>query len=618
MAYVGKALHIAAVFVTFTAMVISPGTKGLAQGSIQHCEQFSGADAGAKITNCMAALPAGGGIADARGFGSTIQSIGASSCPLNIGSATKQVTLLVDSATRFNVNCTGGVAAIKIFNASALDCGNGATLSGGGGGGFYLAGGANVSNMVTNGAQDGTQEYMKLNGCYFQGSQAATLTDALAHFKLLNAGTIISNNTFTVAMAGTGVIIEAANAFPWINNWVNGTAGVSGVAIEPMIINGNTVNFTMLAGAVEHSCQGKPLLSIDGTTGVNGSSSNFIRGVSIYGTHFETDCGSNGIEATNIKGLHIHDAHLQICCGHSATGKSFVLLAEAQAGVTDDVLLTNLDNFGIYANTVNDTTASGAGVVADQTLPVFIHGNTPARMRFNAQTNAGIATRGGGTGNNYEWGGPNTSAFPNTLGYETGTRNSFFCLGCEAGSMANTYRTRGYPGRILRYNISGPQLEFGTIAAESADNQTPNMQWAMDSGGNFFTLADGGPNIGGSGNNRPNNVYVKNSIAINGGAALTTTAQSGAGKLCMTTGCSMTTPNIGAASGKSLSVSGAAGLRTAPVDFSTLAACVAGKEGSLVAVSDSTTNAWGAAISGGGANHVLAYCDGTNWTVAAK
>jgi len=37
------------------------------------------------------------------------------------------------------------------------------------------------------------------------------------------------------------------------------------------------------------------------------------------------------------------------------------------------------------------------------------------------------------------------------------------------------------------------------------------------------------------------------------------------------------------------------------------------------AVTDSTTNTWGAAITtGGGSNHVLAYCDGTNWTVAAK
>jgi hypothetical protein len=35
-------------------------------------------------------------------------------------------------------------------------------------------------------------------------------------------------------------------------------------------------------------------------------------------------------------------------------------------------------------------------------------------------------------------------------------------------------------------------------------------------------------------------------------------------------------------------------------------------------VSDSTSTSWGATITGGGANHVLAYCDGTNWTVMAK
>ncbi|HLY99907.1 MAG TPA: hypothetical protein VKT33_12675 [Candidatus Angelobacter sp.] len=579
MSYVGKGLRIAAMLAGLAAIVISPGTKGFAQGGIQHCEQFSGADAGAKIINCMAALPPGGGIADARGFGASIQSIGAASCPLNIGSATKQVTLLVDPATRFNVDCTGGVAAIRIFNASVLDCGNGATLNGGGGGGFYLAAGANVSNMVANGSQDGTQEYMKLSGCYFQGNQAATLTDALAHFKLLNAGTMISNNTFTVAMAGTGVIIEAANAFPWTNNWVNGTAGVPNIAVQPMIINGNTVNFTILAGAIEHSCQGKPLLSIDGTTGVNGGSSNFIRGVSIFGTHFETDCGSNGIEATNIKGLHIHDAHLQICCGHTVTGRDFVLLSEAQDGMTDSVLLTNLDNFGIYTNTVNDTTASGIGPITDQTLPVFIHSNTPPRMVFNVPVKAGSSPRAGGTAN------------------------------------TNTYSARGNVGRTVHHdrkgehNRLGQELEFG-IANDD--------KWGVDSGGNLLALVDGGPSIGRYGNNRPNNIFVRNSIAIRGGEALTTSAQSGTGKLCMTTGCAMTTPNIGAASGKSLTVAGAAGLRTKPAPFASLAECAAGKEGSLVAVSDSTTNAWGAAISGGGSHHVLAYCDGTNWTVAAK
>lgn len=41
-------------------------------------------------------------------------------------------------------------------------------------------------------------------------------------------------------------------------------------------------------------------------------------------------------------------------------------------------------------------------------------------------------------------------------------------------------------------------------------------------------------------------------------------------------------------------------------------------EGATMAVSDSSTATWGATITGGGANHVLAYSNGTNWTVAGK
>jgi hypothetical protein len=52
--------------------------------------------------------------------------------------------------------------------------------------------------------------------------------------------------------------------------------------------------------------------------------------------------------------------------------------------------------------------------------------------------------------------------------------------------------------------------------------------------------------------------------------------------------------------------------------FASLTACAAGGEGGLSPVSDSTTATWGDTITGGGANHVLAYCNGTNWTVAAK
>jgi hypothetical protein len=58
--------------------------------------------------------------------------------------------------------------------------------------------------------------------------------------------------------------------------------------------------------------------------------------------------------------------------------------------------------------------------------------------------------------------------------------------------------------------------------------------------------------------------------------------------------------------------------RRKPVNFSTLTACGSTIEGETAAVKDSTTATWGATITGNGGNHVLAYCDGTNWTVAAK
>jgi len=59
-------------------------------------------------------------------------------------------------------------------------------------------------------------------------------------------------------------------------------------------------------------------------------------------------------------------------------------------------------------------------------------------------------------------------------------------------------------------------------------------------------------------------------------------------------------------------------VQTTAVVVAQLQACTSQTEGAMQAVSDSTTNAWGATIGGGGSSHVLAYCDGTDWTVAAK
>lgn len=52
-----------------------------------------------------------------------------------------------------------------------------------------------------------------------------------------------------------------------------------------------------------------------------------------------------------------------------------------------------------------------------------------------------------------------------------------------------------------------------------------------------------------------------------------------------------------------------------PAIFGSLASCTFANEGDSAAVTDSTTATWGATITGSGTLHVLAYCNGTNWTV---
>ena len=51
-----------------------------------------------------------------------------------------------------------------------------------------------------------------------------------------------------------------------------------------------------------------------------------------------------------------------------------------------------------------------------------------------------------------------------------------------------------------------------------------------------------------------------------------------------------------------------------PVAFAGLPAVP--RQGYLAAVTDGSTATWGATLVGGGANKVLAYYNGTNWTVA--
>ncbi len=65
-------------------------------------------------------------------------------------------------------------------------------------------------------------------------------------------------------------------------------------------------------------------------------------------------------------------------------------------------------------------------------------------------------------------------------------------------------------------------------------------------------------------------------------------------------------------------VSGPSTVQIAKGLFADLPACASGTEGMMSPVRDSSTAVWGATITGSSTNHVLAWCNGTNWTVVGK
>ncbi len=86
----------------------------------------------------------------------------------------------------------------------------------------------------------------------------------------------------------------------------------------------------------------------------------------------------------------------------------------------------------------------------------------------SAQSNANISARAGNA-NSLEWGHANTAGYGHTLGYESSSGAGYLGFMSEAGTTANTYRTRGNKGTVIRGDSSG-NLTFNSATTTSADN----------------------------------------------------------------------------------------------------------------------------------------------------
>jgi hypothetical protein len=77
------------------------------------------------------------------------------------------------------------------------------------------------------------------------------------------------------------------------------------------------------------------------------------------------------------------------------------------------------------------------------------------------------------------------------------------------------------------------------------------------------------------------------------------------------------TPSVGG-DAESARLSWDGNFQVAPKTFAKLVAASSTLRGCIACVTDSSTATWGATITGGGSNVVLAFCNGTNWTVMGK
>lgn len=164
---------------------------------------------------------------------------------------------------------------------------------------------------------------------------------------------------------------------------------------------------------------------------------------------------------------------LQYC-----NGSSWTTLAGGIAGSGTTNYLArwtpNGSTLGIGATYDNGTDVGIGNTSPTNILSVGPSGNV-------GQTSAYIQARS--AGNSFEWGHGNAAGYASTLGAWAGSGQPFLCFDCEAGTTANTFKTRGIKGALLTSDLTGGFI-FATVPTASADNQTATNNVVITTGGN--------------------------------------------------------------------------------------------------------------------------------------
>jgi len=338
--------------------LIFPNTSAI--NGVQECAKVPGVGAAAKLINCIALLPAAGGIADARGFGATSQTI---NTQVDVGGTGKSVTLLINPATQFS--CTENNPSnycLRVWAGSLVRGeGNGGPGSSGTQANFAAVSPANLKGVIGNWPRDGTVENSPVEHLVLRSSTGSTISEGLLSLSGVFAGTYV-RDVSSVFCGGGGSSFYITSPAAQIANITSdltfendnidcGNASNSGHALE--IIDGaaasgiGSMNF--IGTQVQHSA----LSEID----INGNGSIQCGPFLFSGVHTESASGLG----TTPPFISITDCHNITfdqwnTSGAVPTSGNLMTISQTAANSTHDIYIRN-SRFGGGTNIVSSSVA---------------------------------------------------------------------------------------------------------------------------------------------------------------------------------------------------------------------------------------------------------------------
>ena len=257
--------------------------------------------------------------------------------------------------------------------------------------------------------------------------------------------------------------------------------------------------------------------------------------------------------------------------------------------------LSNVDDVEIVGNN-NDVNG------APSTVQIFGHLNQAINVSFDNPLDVN-QTIVGGQNLAMNTGGGSYSDYFETFGHENYLHDCWDCIAIGAGVEVATNNMMGIGEsrvpelRFTNANVQRTPLQMALPAPINTAEGLTNLGIPAAATTTCSVAFTGGTGSGGTGQ-----IYVSGSI---GGIDHY--------QIQITNGGSYSVAPTGA----TLTGTSCPASITVHATLLSVQACSSSLEGSFASIKDSTTNALGTTITGGGTNHVFGYCDGTNWIVAA-